>query len=316
MPGSLLPRAETVEQYETGCDDGTLRAGARAMCDRHGLGSVDIGRFEDGSLPVYAVGSDRVLKLYPPVYEHECDIEAGVLETVEGQLPIPTPRVEQVGELDGWSYVLMSRLHGESLEKVWPLTTLWERERLAAELGHVLAALHAITAPGPDQLGPTDWERFVAAQRASCTERQRAAGLDETWLAQIPSFLDGVDLGASPRLALLHTEVMREHLFVTRQADGWTLSGLFDFEPAMRGATEYEFAAAGLFVSCGDADFLRHMLSAYGYAPQQLDEALSQRLLAYALLHRYSNLHFYLQRLPPPAASTLDALATCWWGFH
>ncbi len=174
------------------------------------------------------------------------------------------------------------------------------------------AALHAITAPELAALGPPDWDKFLARQRAGCVERQRACGLDSAWLDQIPAFLDAVALDPSPRPVLLHTEVMREHLLVTPHPDGWSLSGLFDFEPAMRGAREYEFAAVGLFVSRGDAGFLRRLLTAYGYRPYQLDDALPRRLLTYALLHRYSDLRWWLEQLPPPVP-TLDALAAHWW---
>jgi hygromycin-B 7''-O-kinase len=111
------------------------------------------------------------------------------------------------------------------------------------------------------------------------------------------------------RTVLLHTEVMREHLTV----DGGLLSGLFDFEPAMLGAAEYEFASVGLFVACGDARVLRRVLLAYGYAPTALDEALSCRFMAHALLHRYSHLRWYLQRIPADGAVTLEQLATRWW---
>jgi hygromycin-B 7''-O-kinase len=91
---------------------------------------------------------------------------------------------------------------------------------------------------------------------------------------------------------------MREHLLVTPHPDGWSVSGLLDFEPAMRGAAEYEFAAVGLFVSRGDAGFLRRLFLTYGYDSHQLDDALPRRLLAYALLHRYSDLPWYLEQLP------------------
>jgi len=70
------------------------------------------------------------------------------------------------------------------------------------------------------------------------------------------------------------------HLLVTPNPDGWSLSGLFDFEPAMRGARECEFASVGLFVAHGDAGFLRRLLLAYGYRPHQLYDELPRRLLA------------------------------------
>jgi hygromycin-B 7''-O-kinase len=42
---------------------------------------------------------------------------------------------------------------------------------------------------------------------------------------------------------------------------------------------------------------------------------LRRRLLAYTLLHRYSDLPWYLQELPAPPEPTLEALADSWWRF-
>jgi hygromycin-B 7''-O-kinase len=52
----------------------------------------------------------------------------------------------------------------------------------------------------------------------------------------------------------------------------------------MRGEREYEFAGVGV----------------------------RRRLLAWAILHRYSNLRWWMQRLPEPSRATLDALADRW----
>jgi hygromycin-B 7''-O-kinase len=148
----------------------------------------------------------------------------------------------------------------------------------------------------------------VASQRAQCLSRQRKLGLPALWADQIPGFLDALALSSGPPV-LLHTELMREHLLVT--PDPWRLSGLVDFEPAMPGAREYEFAAVGAFLSEGDGRFLRRMLLAYGYDQSQLDAALRRRFLAW-LLHRYSDLPWYFSRLPGPASPTLGALADRW----
>jgi hygromycin-B 7''-O-kinase len=314
---ALLPPADTEEQYEAVWrDEACLRPGVTALCDHLGRRGGSITRFADGSLPVYAVGDRHVLKLYPHVYRHRHEVESRVLQTIDGRLPIPTPRVERSGDVEGWSYVLMSRLHGESLAAAWPRIPPGRQARLAADLGEALAALHAVASPALDALGPPDWGHFIARQRSACVQHQRERGLDEKWLAQIPAFLDDVDLAPPPRGVLLHTEVMREHLLVTPTPDGWSLSGLFDFEPAMRGAPEYEFASVGLFVSRGDPGLLRRLLTAYGYPQGRLDDALSRRLLAYTLLHRYSDLTWYLEQLPPPTVPTLPALAACWWGLQ
>ncbi|WP_240690579.1 MULTISPECIES: phosphotransferase [unclassified Amycolatopsis] len=160
---------------------------------------------------------------------------------------------------------------------------------------------------------PPGWAAFLAGQREKLVDHHRETTLDEHWLAQLPDFVDAVDLG-TPETVPLHTEVMRDHLMVTREGDGWRLSGLFDFEPAMRGAPEYEFAAVGLFVSSGDSAFLRSLLLAYGYHPAELGPDFSRRCLAYTLLHVYSDFRWYLDVLPAPREPTFVSLADAWWG--
>ncbi|HEY3712579.1 MAG TPA: aminoglycoside 3'-phosphotransferase/choline kinase family protein [Amycolatopsis sp.] len=267
--------------------------------------------FADGSLPVYAVGADLVLKLFPPVYLGELPTERTMLEVLHGRLPIPTPGVVQAGEHDGWGYVLMDRLPGVTLKEAWPQLSTEDKSALAPRLGEALAALHSLDDPALAVLGPKNWNAFLTGQRDQVLDRHRATKLDEQWLAQIPAFLDAVDLG-EPATVPLHTEFMRDHLMVTPGSG--ELTSLFDFEPAMRGAAEYEFVAVGLFVSGGDAGFLRRLLLAYGYRPDDLGEEFARRCLAYALLHVYSNFRWYLDVLPAPPEPTLDALATAWWG--
>lgn len=105
--------------------------------------------------------------------------------------------------------------------------------------------------------------------------------------------------------------MMREHLL----ALNGHLSGLFDFEPAMRGPAEYEFASVGVFVTRGDRGLFRRLLLAYGYSGSDLGPDFCRRILGHALLHRYSRLRWYLERVPPPpGTSTLEELALAWFG--
>ncbi|WP_435061658.1 phosphotransferase family protein [Amycolatopsis thermoflava] len=293
-----LPTAETEEQFEA-LSPQDLATGVEALARRLGLRG-DVSRFVTGSLPVYACGDELVLKLYPPVYPADFATESRVLRVVDGRLPVATPRVLDAGEVDGWRYLLMTRLPGVPLGEV-PAA---EQIRLAPALGEALAALHDLDAP---DLGPSSWAGFVTEQAASAVTRQPA--LDDVWARQIPSFLDSVVLG-SPSPVLLHTEVMAEHVLAVPDGSGWRLSGLFDFEPAMRGAPEYEFAAIGIFVTRGSPEYLRALLDGYGLAP---DDEFPARCLAYLLLHRYSNLASYFKHLPAPAEPTLEALAHTWW---
>jgi hygromycin-B 7''-O-kinase len=307
-----LPAAADDAGWDALCDDdAALAAGVSALLARHGLASETRRRYDSGSLPVYAIGRQHVLKLFPPTEHEHAAVEARVLAAVQGRLPIPTPTLFAADTHDGWPYLLMAQLRGQRAVDAWPSLTQDERDHAADTLGATLAALHAIdTAPLADL--PPRWDGFIAAQAASAVERQAARRLDAHWLERIPQFLERWMPPPATHRVLLHTEVMREHLMV----DGARLCGLFDFEPAMLGAAEYEFASVGLFFACGDARVMRRVLLAYGYAPQQLDEAVQCRFMAHALLHRYSNLRWYLERLPADGAVTLEQLATRWWPLH
>lgn len=84
----------------------------------------------------------------------------------------------------------MDCLTGEALDEVWPRTTQSDRDGLADQLGEAVATLHELPPPTIERWQPTNWDRFVVDQRAGCVEHQRACGLAETWLKQIPGLLD------------------------------------------------------------------------------------------------------------------------------
>lgn len=301
-----FPLADTEVLFEAVAEDeAVLRPAVVALCDHLGIRAGAVERFSDGSLPVYAVDDEHVLKLFPGVYLDEMPVEREVLRAVDGRLPVPTPGVLASGGFGGWGYVLMRRLHGESLKTVWPRLDREQRGQVATRVGEALAVLHAVPPPESE---PADWREFLARQSGKCVERQRARHLEESWVEQIPGFLDSVDLG-EPEPVLLHTEVMSDHLLV---GPDLRLSGLFDFEPAMRGAPEYEFVATGIFLTRGDLEAHEALLRGYGYAG--VDRELPRRLLAYSLLHVYSNLPWYLREIPPGTVRTLDGLADLWFG--
>ncbi|MBB5925767.1 aminoglycoside phosphotransferase family protein [Streptomyces echinatus] len=305
----MLPAVETDEEWDAIVRDETvMRPGVEDLCARLGLDGAPLTRFPEGSQPVYAVGDEHVLKLFPAAAAGDGVAEGRVLAHLQGRLPVPTPRVRDFGEYEnGWRYVLMSRLRGENLAHAWDRLPRPGHERLLTGIGETLAVLHSLD-PEPlrDVLRPGDWGTFLDRQAAGAVARQRAHGLPEAWLEQIPDFLASVPLPRGPHRSLLHTEVMRQHFLV--DPDGPRLSGFFDFEPAMIGDPAYDFVGVGLFVTRGRPGPLARLTRAYGRA---FEPSL---LLAYTLLHVYSNLPWYLEELDVPAEGTLDSLAQAWFG--
>ena len=281
---------------------------ADAIRHEHSLG-VGLKRFASGSVPVFAVGDEHVVKLFPPEERSFFDAEVAALTRIHGALPIPTPQVMASGERGPWYYVLMTRLAGCTLAEAWHTIDAPNRAQLMRQMGEALAALHATRTDGLDPLA-VDWPGFMGAQRASSRDRQIAKGLAAPWVDSVDDFLARWAPGDGGSRVLLHTEVMREHTLVECRDRVWRVSGLFDFEPAMVGAPGYEFAAVGVFLTCAEPGLLAALLDAYGAA---VDDELPMRTMAYALLHRYSNLRWYLERLPAQGrVGDLESLARGW----
>ncbi|GGX87327.1 phosphotransferase family protein [Streptomyces fructofermentans] len=304
----MLPLVETGEELEDVVrDEALLRPAVMDLCERLGITAKPLIRFVEGSLPVYSVGAAHVVKLFPAFEKLDALREERVLTHVYGRLPVPTPQLYSAGAYkNGWHFVLMSRLPGESLAEAWPRIPAADQDRIVTEAGEALAALHALDpAPLRNCVGPSQWGLFVDAQRVNAVEQQREVGLGQEWLEQIPWFLSSVPLAPPPRRVLLHTEFMRQHLTV--DPDGWRLTGLFDFEPALIGDPAYDFVGVALFIACGRPRLLKRFYEAYGRAPFD-----PHTLMAYTLLHVYSNLPWYLHTMPDPPRPTLDALAETW----
>ncbi|NAZ85155.1 phosphotransferase family protein [Kineococcus indalonis] len=294
-------------------DEPALRPGVDALCAVLGLDAERVRRLPNGSLPVYA-DEHLVLKLFPPPHAAAAHVEAGVLRAVAGELPVPTPAVRAEGLHDGWRYVLMDRLPGVDLSSVWAQLGRRQRRRLAAQAGALCAALHRTTPPPLQDWWPRDWPAFVAAQRAGAHRRHHRWGLAQPWLGLVEDFLDRTTLPTEPQV-LLHTEVMPANLLAVPDASGrWSLSGLCDFEPAVRGSCEYDLVAIAVFMAAGDPTVLREALIAHGYDAAQLDEDLSRRLLAWTLLHRFGDAAAFFDLLPAPPTPTMPALARSWFG--
>lgn len=314
MSGPTLPPAATREAFLAAREQTTrLREAVAALAREQGWSDAVPERFDEGSLPVFALGNDLVVKLYPPAFPDDAAVERAALEALAGRLPVATPIVQAHGVRDDWAWLAMDRLPGWPLDQVWPSIAREQQLALMRSLGQCLKALHRVPLGTTAILRP-DWPRWLAEQRAHVRERQAAKGLPEPWLEGLEPFLDSVELPTAVTPVFLHTEVMAAHVLALPLAGTWRLSGLLDFEPAMAGAPEYDFASVGLFVTEGDPFLFDAVLEGYGLPPEARDEALQHRCLAYALLHTYANLPWFLDRLGEPLEGpSYEALARRWW---
>jgi hygromycin-B 7''-O-kinase len=288
----------------------------RVLCQRHKLPIEGLSRFGDGTDPadgtsiVFAVGKDTVIKLFPPYHRQLFEVELSVAEHIFGKLSVATPEIYAHSMLDEWPYLIMSRLQGIYLFEIWDQLEHTDRVHLVTELAEVMAQLHALPTSTLSHLD-ADWTEFVESRVNGCVQRHREQGVSDYWLEQIPDFL----AHAAPlyptdfTAAIISGDIHQYHLLARPENGHWRLSGLFDFDDALLGFSEYDLAATGLFLMADRSSLLRPFLLRYGYAEADLNEHLSHRLMTYTLLHRYRPFNWVHTAFAKQCCSTLEELA-------
>jgi hygromycin-B 7''-O-kinase len=288
------------------------RAAFEEICARHGLPASELTPARDGTSLVFTT-ERHVIKLYPPFWELGAAAEATILPHVEGQLGVSTPEVLATGHLEGWPYLVMTRLRGAILADVWPRLAASHRLLLGRQLGETLARLHAVPTNtlSAHPLLTERWLRLVARSIDECMAIHRSHGAPETWLARLPAFLERRPQLHPPDFTsvLVNGDVHWWHLLVAEHDGEWRLVGLLDFDDAMLGWWEYELTAPALFFMAGQPAVLAECLRGYGGGRLVVDAGFSRRLMAYALLNRYWGLDFMLQVADPDRrCATFDEL--------
>lgn len=289
---------------------------ARGVCDRHRL-SLDCTRIEGGSRLMYATADGHIIKIFPTHEDDFFETETVFLKQLHGRLPVPTPRLYAADRWQRYPYIVMERLSGTPLTETWNGLNDDEKQEIVRQLGVAVRALHNL----PVDLfaaAPFQWHPFIDHQRESFLTNHRNWGLDPAWLSQLADYMDGfpLDIHDAAQLVPLHTELMREHIFIEKKGRDWVISGLIDFEPSMVGHREYEFCAVGLFITRGNRDLFRLFLSSYGYTDAELTDELSRRIMVLLLLHRYGNLKRFLTLIPPHRQlTTLHQVEQYWFSF-
>jgi len=316
-----LSDLETVAEWSRVFRDLTIwRPLVEAVLRRHDLAScwarleIEAGRL-GGTHAVFTVNDRLVVKLYAPFWPDDHQREAAVLGRLAKRGPlagsVEVPRLLASGSLDArvpgsggreWPYAVTRYVPGVPLGEVWPGLGPDARRRVASQLGAALADLHRSGLDGLEALLPAAgrpagsldaaarraWDLFVSDRRQAASETQRQWGALPDMLARdLDGFLRG--LGPLPRPewrpALLSCDVTADHVLVAGGTEAARVCGLIDFGDAMIGDPEYEFVVVYLSALQLDPAAFAAMLAAYGH---EADVGLGARIMAYALLHKFS----------------------------
>lgn len=267
------------------------------------LGHGRVAQMSDGTVLVALLGDSHVLKLYPPFLRDHFDFECAALAVVDGRLTVPTPRLVRCGQHQGWPWLLMTQLIGESLTSIWRDLSEPQKCALLSSLGALTAEVHALPVGGLAHHAPA-WPDFLTRQRQRCHARQLSTGLAPHLLTQLDDFIQG-PLPAGPNV-ILTGEYTPMNLLVQRGR----LSGMFDFGDGLVGPREYDWLGPLAFLAAGHAGRCKAFFDGCGVAPDRAQRLALMRLL---LLHRYSNLPAQIAHPGWQLASSFEALTALLW---
>lgn len=312
-----LPNIYGVADYKEHFKDSIWGRAAAAVCKRHGISYEDLRRSPQGEHIIFLVDRRFVIKIYAP-FRNAYARERSALEFSSDKLCIAIPSIVHAGEIEGWSYLIMTQLQGLCMKEVWRSIEGRERIEIVSRLGFALSQLHAHAAPLHDAALNLNWREFMERQARNAVGRQRACGANPEWLESLPAFISSRLrlLPHAERQVMLHGDVHPGNVLLNRSGGRWRVTGLFDFSDSLCGFREYEFVAPGVLMFQGEGELQRAFLRAYGYTDAELDTDLRARLMLLTVLYECSDLRKYAMRLSPEAVHlTLSELEAAIWKF-
>ena len=286
-----LPRVENIEAFEAWRAD--LSRCLPAVLDiarTHGLPHGDPHLFPTGTNLVVALDARLVLKIFPPLLRHQFVSERNSLSQLRGRLSVPIPEIVLEGERDQWPYLVITRLNGILGTQAWPALPEDQKERVLGQIGETIAEVQHVPVGALSSIEPR-WDRFILRQIEGCRARHERLGLPRKYLNGLDEFLRGavalIPLQAPP--VILTGEYIPENFLLSRETGDWRLSGLVDFGDVFTGWREYDLLGPSAFMTAGMPRRVRSLFEGFGYSQSDMTATLRRRLMALALLHRFSD---------------------------
>lgn len=291
-----LPHVDSFEEYESlKLNHDIFEKAAREIITKHHLPNEPLSLF-DGTNIVFSYGDNRVIKIFPPFHQNQFTSDLLVMNHLNQKLSVSTPAIEHHGAINGWPYIIMSRLEGTLLEGLWEKLDHDNKKIIIRELGALIREVHALPTQGLETID-CHWPEFISKQMADCVSQHQSTQLSDALLQQIPQYLESAEarLPKIKRPVLLTGEYTPMNFLVEQTSGVWHITGLIDFGDAMLGLPEYDLLGPGAFLIQGDKVLLREFLTSYGYSQEELTSTLSHQLTLLLLLHRYSNLNVQIR---------------------
>jgi hygromycin-B 7''-O-kinase len=160
------------------------------------------------------------------------------------------------------------------------------------------------------------WDRFLLGQIEGCRARHERLGLPQKYLDGLDDLLrDAATLiPLNAPTVILTGEYIPENFLLSREKEGWCLSGLIDFGDVMTGWREYDLLGPSAFMTAGMPRRVRSLFQGFGYSKADINLTLKRRLMALLLLHRFSDpiRHICIEGWQQKAGDLLELQELLW----
>lgn len=282
---------------------------------RHRLPAGAWTRYALGRNVVFAYG-DLVVKLSQPAWAYEIPREADALTFIHQRLPVATPELLAIGELDGWAYLVQRRLPGDMMRARWAELPDAVKVALARQQGAIMAALHELPVHEAPASLAFDWGGMLTEQKAECLAEMRTAGVPAALLADLPRYLAEAEplFVADGSPVLLHGDLDAINLLIEEQHGTWRITGLVDWGDIKLGPAAHDFISPGIHSYCGQRDLLHAWYAGYGLNDKQRSLAFVRNVMARSMLYYAGEFARYLQAvLSAEQCRDWNCVADCFW---
>jgi hygromycin-B 7''-O-kinase len=282
---------------------------------KEGFQPNEIKRFKEGSNIVYSYAGKYVIKLYPVFFREEYIRELEVLQHISNQIKtIEVPSLVSFGVVEGWDYIIMTELQGELGVDIFQELSKEEKQLLSIDLGRVIQEFHSLSV---DHFTGIDvnWDAFITTQMKQMKTHHKKAGLQEHLFEELESYVDEKYINDLPTKCLLTGEYTPQNLILKKINGTWRLTGIIDFADCFLGDPDYDLLGPILFMFQGDKELINNFLISYGFNESELNEVLQKKLMIYAILHRFSNINFYISKQEGLKAKDFSTLSKALFNF-
>ncbi|TPH17651.1 phosphotransferase family protein [Litorilituus lipolyticus] len=265
----------------------------------YALGAGQWHRINEGGNALFDLNDAYIVKVVPPNWISQGLKEIDINSILVEDLSVERPALIAHGEINGWLYLVMTKLSGICLAEIWPGLTQQEKLPIIKQVGQLMREFSQVK---PLQVSclSVDWSTYIARLKEDCLARHKRNKLDDHLYQQITSYLEEhlSDLQIDNN-CFIHMDLHPWNLMAQQNGSQWAISGVLDFGDAIIGKSHlYEVLTPCCFMVQGDKVLYKAMIEQYGIISTEKMDEMQDVLMSLALIREASDINFVMGQVP------------------